>query len=65
MSRRITQTENKARVTEREVGLQCYRTLSAILNIQTYSTMREGAFLVGSLEGLNSIIKTTGGGGEQ
>jgi hypothetical protein len=24
--------------------------------------MREGAFLVGSLEGLNSIIKTTGGG---
>lgn len=40
-------------------GLRCYRILSAIMNIQMHSTMMEGTFSVGSLEGFNSKTKAT------
>lgn len=40
-------------------GLRCYRILSAILNIQMYSTMMEGTFSVGSLEEFKSKTKAT------
>lgn len=40
-----------------EAGLRCCRTLSAMMNMQMYSVMVEGAFLAGSLEGFNRKIK--------